>query len=690
MPARAAAVAVAALLAGFALLCPPAAFAEDPVTLSRTGQITDKAAALGERGDTAEQALDRLYDDHGVQLFVVYVRDFSGRSPQSWADATAERNGLGLDDVLLAVATHDRQFAYSVDEASRLGDARLQEVATTAIRPALRQNDWAGAAIGAANGYRAVLAGRPVPAPAITPGPADPGGRDDSVAGDLVLPVAAAGAAGIAALVAYRRRKKRAATRTTPGGGWGRGAGAGLTPLPELDTKARLLLVETDDATRTSTEELGFATAQFGEDAVKPFSEALAYARSELMAAFRLRQELDDAYPEDEPTRRRMLDEIIARCTEADRRLDAETAAFDELRSLEKNAPRALEQAETVFRQVAVRTGTADESLAALRRTYAPSAFAGVVGHVEQAKDRLVFATTHLNQARQSLDAGENGVAAVHLRAAEGAVDQAGTFVAAVERLAGELALAAERLPGALTETETDLADARGLLEGTATGVPTADLRGRLARAEAVVAEVRGELAAGPCDPIAALRSVEEADAALDAALGGAREREVTDRRSRDLLGQALLTARSAVGAATDYVTTHRGAVASEARTRLAEAGRHLAQAEALQDGDVTAALAEAQQADALARQAHQLAERDVRGYGNPYGGLGPGGSQGGGMGGAVLGGIILGELFGGMGRGGGGFGGGGLGGGFGGGGPGPGSFGGGGTRGRRGGGGRF
>ncbi|MEU7577943.1 TPM domain-containing protein [Streptomyces sp. NPDC041068] len=683
---------MAALLAWFPLLCAPPAAADDPVTLSRTGQITDKVDALGDRKGAAEKALDRLYDDRGVQLFVVYVRDFSGRSAQSWADATAERGGLGIDDVLLAVATHDRQFAYSVDDGSRLTDAQLKDVATTAIRPALRENDWAGAAIGAAYGYRAVLAGRPVPTPSVTPGPADPGAGDDSAAGDLVLPVVAAGAAGVVATVAYKRRRKRATTRTTPGGGWGQ---TSLTPLPDLDEQARRLLVETDDAVRTSTEELGFATAQFGEDATRPFGEALAYAQSELTAAFRLRQELDDAFPEDDPTRRRMLDEIVARCTEAGRRLDAETAGFDELRALEKNAPQALEHAETVFRQVAGRTGAAEDTLARLRATYAPTASAAVLGHVEQAKDRLVFATTHLNQARQSVDTGESGRAAVHLRAAEGAVDQAGTFVDAVDRLADELTLAAEKLPGALAESEADLADARGLLDGTVDGVSTADLRGRVARAESVVAEVRKQTSAGPYDPIDALRRVEEADAALDEALAGAREREVGDRRSRALLSQALLTARSAVGAATDYVTTHRGAVGSEARTRLAEAGRHLAQAEAAQDGDATAALAEAQQADSLARQAQQLAERDVRGYGNPYGGLGGGGGRGGGMGGAVLGGIILGELFGGGGRGGGGYGGGGFGGGggYGGGGFGggsPGSFGGGETRGRRGGGGRF
>lgn len=457
---------MAVLLAWSPLLSPaPPAFAEDPVTLSRTGRITDRTDALG----------------------------------------------------------GGRQFACSVDSDSRLSDAQFQEVATTAIRP--------------------------VPTPSLTPGPADPGGDGDSVTGDLVLPVLAAGVVVVAAAVAYRRRKKRFTTRTTPGGGWGGGTGAragrDLTPLPELDKQARLLLVETDDAIRTGTEELGLATAQFGEDAAKPFGEALAYAQSELTAAFRLRQELDDAFPEDEPTRRRVLDEIIAHCTRADRRLDAETAGFDELRALEKNAAQGLEHAWTAFRQVEARTDAAVSTLAGLRRTYAPTATAAVLGHVEQAKDRLAFATAHLDRTRRSVDAGESGGAAVHLRAAECAVHQAGTFVDAVDRLAAELAQAAERLPGALTDTEADLADARGLLEGTAHGVSTADLRGRVARAEAVIAEVRGRMAAGPHDPIAALRRVEEADAALDAALAGAREREVTDRRARDLLAQALPTTRS-------------------------------------------------------------------------------------------------------------------------------------------------
>ncbi|MER5727916.1 TPM domain-containing protein [Streptomyces sp. NPDC002138] len=678
----------AALLAlgGGGAAVAPAARADDPVTLSKQGQITDRVGALGDRAPAVAAALDTLYADRRIQLFVAYVRDFSGRSAQSWADATAQRSGLGQDDVLLAVATGDRQYAYSADVDSGFTKEQLADVARTAIEPALKENDWAGAAIGAARGYDAVLGGRPVPVPAITPGVADPGGKGaggENGAGDFVLPVVAVGAAGALGAYAYsRRRRKGAPDRgTTARSGWGE-QGPPRLPLAELDAKAKALLVETDDAVRTSTEELGFASAQFGEAAVGAFTEAVAYAKDGLTHAFRLRQQLDDAYPEDDATRRRMLDEIVARCTEASRRLDAESADFDKLRALEKNAPQALETVQAHFRALTGRTSTAEATLTALARRYADSASAPVASNAEQAKDRLLFATGSLGEARAAIDGGDNGKAAVHVRAAEGAVDQAATLVDAVERRAQELAEAAGKLTGALNETESDLADARGLLTGTAAEVSTADLRGRIGRAESVLADVRAEQGAGRYDPIDALRRIEEADTALDEALAGARERETGGRRAAALLDQALLSARSAIGAATDYVTTSRGAVGSQARTRLAEAQRHLERSVSLTGSDPAAALAEAQQADSLARQAQQLAEADVRAYQDPYGGSR---SQRGGMGGAVLGGIILGDILGGGGRGG--FGGGGGGGG---GGRGPGSFGGGGTRGRMGGGGRF
>ncbi|MFG2835313.1 TPM domain-containing protein [Streptomyces zaomyceticus] len=692
---------LAVLVAAWWLLVPAVhgAHADDPVVLSRDGQITDRVDALGDRRTSVAEALDRLYDERRIQLFVVYVRDFSGRSGQAWADATAERNGLGLDDLLLAVATHDRLYGYSADPDSRLTADQLDEVAQTAVEPALRQNDWAGAAIGAADGYSAVLAGRPVPTPAITPGPADPGGAadDGTSATDLVLPVVLVGGAAAVAAYAYTKRRRRTETRTTPGGGqgWGAPREPPAPTLEELDGKARQTLVATDDAVRTSQEELGFASAQFGEEAVRPFTEAVAFAEEQLTASFRLRQKLDDSFPEEDAARRAMLDEILRRCAEANARLDAESEDFDRLRALERTAPEALGTVEAAAREQTGRMGMAEAALTAMRERYAETAAAPVAGDVEQARDRLVFATAHVDLAREQIDAGDNGAAAVHIRAAEGAVDQAARLIEAVDRRAQELAEAVGKLPGALSETDADLADARGLLQGTAEGVSTADLRGRIARAESVVAEVRRLVDSGRHDPLDALRRVEQADTALDEALEGARERESGSRRARALLDQTMLTARSAIGAASDYITTHRGAVGSEARTRLAEAHRRWEKARSLAEAeDPGAALAEAQQADALARRAQDLAEQDVRTYGNPNGpgGVSGVGGGGGGLGGAVLGGIILGGLFGG-GRGGGhgGFGGG-TGGGFGGGsgGGGPGSFGGSGTRGRRGGGGRF
>lgn len=686
------------------LVLPAAATAraDDPVELSRDGQITDRVGALGDRTGQVEDALDRLYDDERIQLFVVYVRDFSGRSGQTWSDETANRNGLGQDDVLLSVATHDRQYAYSVD--SRLPAHRRAAAGRGGHRDRTRA---AGERLGGGRDRRGrrlrLRTGRtPGDRPRHHPGARRPrNGRLRLHRRPRLHPAAWALVVGVGAVgaYAYTRRKRRTTTRTTPAAtGWGRGPGAGgapepPTPLPELDGQVKEVLVDTDDAVRTSEEELGFATAQFGEEAAGPFTEAVARAKDELTQSFRLRQQLDDAFPEDDATRRRMLEEILRRCATANEGLDTVSEDFDRLRALERTAPEALATVDTTHSELAGRVAAAESGVAGLRERYGEGAAAPVAADVEQAKDRLVFAASAVGQARKAVEGGENSRAAVYIRGAEGAVGQAGTLLDSVDRRAAELGEAARKLPAALTETETDLADAGGLLEGTPEGASTADLRGRIARAEAVLGDVRGATAAGPYDPIDALRRVEAADAALDEALAGARDQERGEAKARTLLDQAMLTARSAIGAAADYITTNRGAVGSQARTRLAEAQRRWERARELSATDAQGALAEVRQADALAGQAMSLAEQDVRGFGSLQG---PGSVRGGGggMGGAVLGGIILGGLFGGGGRGGGmgggfggGFGGGGRSGGFGGG---PGSFGGGGTRGRRGGGGRF
>ncbi|MCX5351746.1 hypothetical protein FNV64_35905 [Streptomyces sp. S1A1-7] len=444
----------------------------------------------------------------------------------------------------------------------------------------------------------------------------DAPGRGGTSTGDLVLPLVAVVAAGALAAYSYVRRTRRARTRTTPGGGTPH-----PVPFAELDRRAGRLLVEIDDCVRGSTEELGRAADRFGEEDVAPYTKALAFARSELTASFRLWQRLDDTLTDDSLVRRQLLEEIVARCTEAGRRLDAEAPGFDLLRALERTLPAALESAEARFRELTARTPAAEATLTELRERYAPSASLSVAGNVEQAKDRLVFATTRLDRSRQSLDRGEGARATAHLRAAEAAVDQADLFVAGIDRLASELSSATALLPGALRDADTELVTARGL---PAVGA----LPGRITHAASAVADVRRDITGGvrPYDPLGALRRLADAGTPLLA-----EDRVPVDRTllDRAFLDHALLVARSVVALASDFVTTHRGAVGVEARTRLSEAERHLALA--------PRTLVDVRCADGLALEAQQLAERDVRAYGNPYAG-----PEGAGVGGAVLGGILL------------------------------------------------
>ncbi|GLZ78993.1 membrane protein [Actinorhabdospora filicis] len=667
-----------ALVGGAVALTPAPALAEEPVTLASSGQITDKVDALGARRGEVTQALDTLDRDQKVQLYVVYVADFSGRGAQAWADDTAVKNGLGRRDMLMAVGTSARQYAVSVDPSFKLTDAQLDDVASVAIEPALRQNDWAGAAIGAANGYNAALSGKPVPPVQVQPGKADPGVGGGPSAWTCFLIAIVAAAIGVGLWLWLRSRKKKAPQATG-------GAPAPLAdvPLPQLDAQASQLLIDTDDAVRTSEQELGFATAQFGEESTVRFAETLAAAKDHLNAAFRLRQKLDDDEPEDDPTRHAWLAEIITRCQEANQRLDAEAADFDRLRDLGKRAPEAIGELEGSAQVLTGRLEAARATLSGLAAKYPASASASVADNPRQAADRLAFANEQLTQAGRALGTGDGNRAAVMVRAAEEALGQTGQLVEAVERRVSELGQAESGLPALLAETDKDVAEGRAAVQA---GHAQGDLTQVLAGAESVAAAVRAEMASGSFDPLDAVRRLEEADGALDASLADIRDLEARQQRARAALDQAALAARSRIAAAEDFINTNRGGVGSEARTRLAEARRQYDQAVAASSSDPIAALEAAQRADQLAASAQELAEGDVRGYQSPMGGGGGfgGGGGGGSSTGAMLGGILIGTLLGGGGGGGRGSSQGGgrrvT----------PGSFGGGATRGRRGAGGRF
>jgi uncharacterized membrane protein YgcG len=646
--------------------------AEDPFRLDE--QLVDEAGVVGDEAPV-EDALDELQAEDGTQLFVVFVDTFEGLGAGEWMAETGNLSGLGGNDAILAVAVEDRSYAFTLPAGSELTTDEADRLAGQAVEPEFGEGDWAAGAVAFADILRTGEA----------PGS---GGSDSGGGGALLVVGAIALAGGGAYLVARSRRRKREAlpppvTRLEKPDPY-----AGVS-TEELQGRASNALLELDEAMKTSQLDLDYARSQYGEDAVVGFDTALATSRDELSRAFALRQQLDDDMGgrengTDEPTTRQMLGEILRLTAAADARLDEQAEAFGRLRDLENTAPAVLEALAPRIAALRERIPQEERRLADLRGRFAESALAPVRDNGTEARARLAAAEQEVHEALDALGAGRNGDAVGDIRAAEDAVAQTTTLLDAVGRLAADLEAAGGRVAAVRAETEKDLAEARSLVAaGNRSG-----LGPQIARAEAALTSADAALRpadGSPGDPLTALRQLEEADIALEQALSVARDAQTQIRRAAAALDQAVLTARSTIAAAGDFIATRRGAVGPEARTRLAEAQRHLDVAVDQGRDDPVGALREAHQAATMAQQALDRAQDDVArwsggGYGGGYGGPGGfGGGYGGGRGGVDLGSLVLGGILLGGGRGGG------FGGGFG---SGSGGFGGGG--GRRSGGGSF
>lgn len=654
-----------ACIAAVAWISPTAALATAPPDFSGAYVIDGTTkSVLGQDTSKLDAQVRSFAAEHDVQLFVVYVDDFSSPvEPEAWGAATAQKNFLGDDAVLLSVAVEDRLFDLNASKAL-MTDAQYDTLTKDFVRPALKSGDWPGVVSATLTGIeRSVL---------------NPESNGTGVAIAVVGGVVVVGGVAAGIIVSRKKRREREAE-----------AGEARLTLEELEAQASALLVRVDDDVRSSEQELGFAQAQFGAEAAAPFEVAIAAAREQLQAAFTLRQQLDDDIPDTDEQRRAWLEEIVDRCSGAKASLDEHTESFSRLREMEQRAPEVLAQLRAAVpgvtqRLAAGRTavqdlaaGTADTILEQLRR------------NLEEAEARLGFVAECLDSAERELAAGTQSAAAVTLRAAEAALDQAGALADSPGTMAAELAESARQFEAAAADLRGDLQTAAQLI-----GAAPAGERQALEAAAQHVNEVLSAGAQG--DPVRALAVAAEANVQIDAAIGAARESVERTRRAVAARDEAIVSARSEVLAVEQFIETRRGAVRAEARTRLAEAQRHLQLAEQSAQSDLARSYQSAQQATQYARAAYQLVSADVSGWGGGGGGAGYGGGYGGGsngsFGGAVLGGILGGLLSGGGSGGGSGGSWSGSSGGFRGGWNGGGSIGGGslGGGGRRGGGGRF
>lgn len=624
-------------LTAFLALPAGAAWAEDPVTIPSGQNIVDNANVLGSREGEVQEAIQKLLKDDKYNLYVVTVDRFTNPTvPADWAAAVATQKGMGRSDAILAIAKDDGKFSFVLNSASPI-KSKQGAISQNAVTANLAGGnpDFAQAAIDTAAAIGDAASGGSGNVPS------------DEGAGAAVLVGTGVLAAGGAGAYLYFRNKRKKAAGQAANASYGP-QGAELDPLAslsieELRRKGGSLLIEADDAIKSSEQELMFAQAQYGDSAVGNFTKALHEAKAHLSESFKLQQQLDDHIPDTEEQQRTWLGEIIRRSEAALASLQEQKADFDSLRELEKNAPQALAAVNAGAREADSKISSAEGSLTSLRAKYAESALTQVSDNILQAKERLAFVQNATATAQQKLAEGEASLAAVAVRAAEESLHQTNVLLDAIARVSSNLDEARGSLESAVVDTSQDLAQARAMIQSGA----HPELAGPVAGVENALAQVKAEIQGGKIDPIATLQRVETAHQSLDQALSGIRDQQEQARRAQASLQQTIMSAQAQISATADYITARRGGVGTEARTRLAESQRNLDYALSIARTDPVTALTYAQQAHALAAQAAQLAQADVDhfgGYANQgYGGGGMfGGGGGGGLGGAILGGILI------------------------------------------------
>jgi len=618
---------LAVLTAGLVLVpTAPTARADPPFRLS--DYVTDNANALSGSGlSNVQSAVQNLYNSRQVRLWVVYVDSFSGQAAETWARNTRRISDFQDEDAILAVATADRAYALLVPDAAT-GGVDVDTLRRNDVEPALRRGDWSGAAVAAANGLN----------------------QPASSSGEIswVGLVAMLGVIAIAVLVLlwWRRRRKRkrreaefaAAQRVDPADP---NALASVS-IDALDDLSRSIVVDVDNAVRTSDNELALAVEEFGEKDTAPFTAAVTDAKKTLSQAFNVRQILDDAVPETPQQRRDLLTRVIVAAARADQALDAQRAAFQQLRDLLINAPTRLDSLTQQMVDLTARLEPAQQTMTGLRAQFADTALTAVAGNVETAKQRLSFADQNITNARTLVarPSDRQGGLVDAIRAAESALGQARTMLDAVDSAATDINRAVAGLPAAIADIQAGIDQAAGqLAQGN---VPQATELG--AARDAAVKAVSTAQSTGSADPLGAFTQLTQADAELDRLSATiSQEREATERLNR-AFDQALFTAQSRVRSVSDYIDTRRGTIGPEARTRLSEAVRQLEAAQAKRATNLSEAIAHANGASMLAAQAQTMANADVSNAQRSFTGGGYGGGGGGNMG-AVLGGIIIGNI---------------------------------------------
>jgi hypothetical protein len=414
----------------------------------------------------------------------------------------------------------------------------------------------------------------------------------------------------------------------------------------EISAEVSAALVRADETVRRATDELGYATAEFGETSTRELSSALTAAERHLREAFRLQALLLDDIQETLPEQQRLEAGVLATTAEVQRLLRQPLDAFAARRAALREAPATIARLRAELADLRGRVPEARAVAQNLSARYSQEAMLAVSDNPDQAEALLGFTERSLALAERRHESGRADEATKAIQVASESVRRAADLLEAVADFEVETVHAESTLAAVLADSRSDVTEARQLL-----AVAPDD---RLAEAATALDRAVGEASqpnAG-ADPFTTLNRLRAANEALEMLVHERRSRPEQERL-RARLEAALADADRQVALARAFIADHAGSVGPDARTRLAQAERLLESVVHVEDSQT--ALTQVRQAADLAAAAAAAAQHDVAAsqdrwhtdgagwsdLGRGRGGGGLGGVLGGVLGGMVLGGVL-------------------------------------------------
>ena len=571
-----------ALFAAIAFVCMPIgmAHADSPVTITST--VTDPHSFLSDsQAQSASQSLSKLKSG-GLDAYVVLVTDFSDQAPVKWCEAAGTKSGLSNSSLVLVIATEQRV-------AATCGNTDQKGIADSAVVSAFAA---AKTELGKANPLDA-----------------------DTVVSAIQAYSSSLKAAQSSGSTTTKTRATSAATRSTTST-----SSSSAFPLPiilitaiaRVQRKTRKtvvgtqeqqrvqstldlarMLLDADDVVRASEDEIEFARAQFGPDAVASFSSAIDNARALVSRGFALQRGNEDG---SHPVSTQEMNDFINRLNAAMNQLVQERQSFTERRNKEANIGEQVSDLLDSIAQTRNQISQAEMDLQTLKLAYSAEAIASLIGRPDQARALLDQAETSAKEALAAQQSGQNAYET--LEVARRALALARHQLESITQAPDQLAHSSELLTAAIGSITSDISDVTRLKADPVAFKPLVD---------SAQAAISGGHAAqnGQGDPLAALESLRLAEAALDEALAPLRSAEERAQRAQSGIDALLSQADSEVARANQHITSHGSLVGFDARSQLSFARSALQNAHSFHNqGNDESAAAQARTAITYAQAA--------------------------------------------------------------------------------------